>query len=73
LPNIKVPTLLINAQNDSFLGEDCFPFLEAENSKSFFMETPKYGGHVGFWGPENSTYTERRALAFFKEKVFPWV
>ncbi len=69
LPNIQIPALLINAQNDSFLGEHCFPFFEAENSKSFFLETPKYGGHVGFWGPKNITYTERRALAFFKEKI----
>ncbi|MEO1484482.1 MAG: alpha/beta fold hydrolase [Bacteroidota bacterium] len=67
LPQIQIPSLLINAQNDSFLGVDCFPFTEAENSTSFFLETPKYGGHVGFWGPNNLTYTERRALEFFKE------
>ena len=27
--NIKIPTLLINAKNDSFLSESCFPKEEA--------------------------------------------
>ncbi|WP_190810152.1 YheT family hydrolase [Flagellimonas sp. S3867] len=65
LPNITVPSLIINAKNDSFLGMDCYPIAETEKNKKLFLQTPTYGGHVGFWGKNNITYTERRALDFF--------
>ncbi len=48
IPNIKIPVLILNAKNDSFLNRDCYPFAIAENSKNIFLETPLYGGHVGF-------------------------
>ncbi len=65
LPNIKIPSLIINAQNDSFIGEACYPIEEAKYSKHVYLEVPKYGGHVGFYGDNNLTYTERRAVDFF--------
>ena len=65
LMEIKIPSLIINAQNDSFLGKDCYPIEEADYSKRVYLETPKYGGHVGFHGIDNFTYTERRAVSFF--------
>lgn len=65
LSNIKIPSLIINAQNDSFLGEACYPIEEAKYSKHVFLEVPKYGGHVGFHGANTYTYTEQRAVDFF--------
>lgn len=65
LHNIKVPSLIINAKNDSFLGSDCYPFHEADTNPNLYLEVPKYGGHVGFWGKNNQTYTEKRSLDFF--------
>ncbi|UII77894.1 alpha/beta fold hydrolase [Flagellimonas sp. HMM57] len=65
LKNITVPSLIINAKDDSFLGEACYPFQEADKNKNLYLEVPKYGGHVGFWGEKNITYTEKRALEFF--------
>jgi hypothetical protein len=65
LPNITVPSLIINAKNDSFLGEECYPIFEAGQNENLFLEIPKYGGHVGFWGKNNCTYTEKRSLDFF--------
>lgn len=67
LPHIKIPTLIINAKNDSFFGPECYPEQEAKNSGHLFLEVPKYGGHVGFTGPKNITYTEKRAINFFNE------
>ncbi|MCL6274078.1 alpha/beta fold hydrolase [Muricauda sp. 2012CJ35-5] len=67
LEDIKLPVLLINAQDDSFLGSDCYPVELARNSTFIHLETPKYGGHVGFWGKNNITYTEQRAFEFFDE------
>jgi len=67
LKHIDVPSLIINAQNDSFLGEACYPIKEAKYSNHVFLEVPKYGGHVGFHGAENITYSERRAVEFFSK------
>ncbi len=65
LKQITIPSLIINAQNDSFLGEACYPIAEAKYSNQIYLEIPKYGGHVGFHGAKNVTYTERRSVAFF--------
>ncbi|WP_349352158.1 MULTISPECIES: YheT family hydrolase [unclassified Flagellimonas] len=65
LPHIQVPSLIINAKDDSFLGPECYPVKETDRNTKLFLEMPSYGGHVGFWGKNNITYTEKRALAFF--------
>ena len=70
LSNIKIPTLLINALNDPFLGTPSYPFSEAENSEFFYLETPKYGGHVGFVKSCNMNgelWHEERAIEFLKK------
>ncbi|TDT42001.1 hypothetical protein CLV90_3235 [Maribacter spongiicola] len=66
LDHIKVPTLIINALNDSFLGSECYPIEIAKHHSNLFLEMPKYGGHVGFYGSDNFTYTERRTLEFLE-------
>ncbi|MBD0851379.1 YheT family hydrolase [Maribacter arenosus] len=65
LPHITIPALIMNAKNDSFLGPECYPYKEAEENSSVFLEVPNSGGHVGFYGRNNTTYTEKRALKFF--------
>ncbi|QXP50847.1 YheT family hydrolase [Cellulophaga sp. HaHa_2_1] len=67
LSNINTPTLIINSKNDSFLGPECYPYAEAENNEKLFLETPNFGGHVGFYGVKNTTYTEKRCLNFLNE------
>ncbi len=65
LPEIKIPTLLLNALNDSFLGPECYPVKEAEQNTNLYLELPKYGGHVGFYGSSNYTYSENQSINFF--------
>ncbi len=48
IPNIRIPTLMINAKNDPMLGMRNYPIAAAEKSDYFFLEIPKVGGHVGF-------------------------
>jgi uncharacterized protein len=48
LPNIRVPTLLVNALDDPMLRQESFPAEEARKSTFFTLETPKHGGHLGF-------------------------
>jgi predicted alpha/beta-fold hydrolase len=64
LPHIKVPSLIINALNDSFLSAECYPVREAKHNPNIHLEMPKYGGHVGFVGKGNVYYNEKRALEF---------
>ncbi|QLG45538.1 YheT family hydrolase [Costertonia aggregata] len=67
LPRIQTPTLIINAENDSFLGEECYPVEEAEQNSFIYLEMPKYGGHVGFFDKQSTTYTEKRAINFIQD------
>ncbi len=47
LEGIKIPTLIVNAQNDPFLSVECFPASIKNNRIKF--KFPKTGGHVGFF------------------------
>ena len=67
LDNVNIPSLLINAQNDSFLGPECYPTEEAQKNPNLFLEIPKFGGHVGFYASDNITYTEKRTTIFLEE------
>lgn len=69
LPDIKRPTLILNAKNDSFLGEACYPVEETKANSNLFLEIPLYGGHVGFYGDNNITYAEKRVVKFLEEQV----
>ena len=67
LPNIRIPTLILNARNDPFLTSDSLPYAEAEASSSLFLEVPDSGGHVGFLDFANGfqPWSERRVAEFF--------
>ncbi len=67
LPNIKIPTLIINALNDSFLSPECYPVKQAKQNSNIFLEMPKHGGHVGFVDKKNVYYNEHRAINFISE------
>jgi predicted alpha/beta-fold hydrolase len=70
---IRVPTLLVQAQNDPFLPwPACYPVAEAEASAWLHLEIPRAGGHCGFAetlpgypGPERY-YSEVRAAEFLR-------
>lgn len=67
LHKIKIPTLIINALDDPFLSESCYPFTEAKSKNNLYLMTPKYGGHVGFTSSnKNPFWCEKQILAFIK-------
>ncbi len=68
--NIKVPTLLLNAKDDPFLSEECYPYAEADSNPNFFLEVPRYGGHVGFvdFRTRGTYWAEKRVVDFFTQK-----
>lgn len=66
LDKIETPTLVLNAKNDPFLSDTCFPTELAQNLDLVHFEFPKHGGHVGFTSSskEKSYYSEARAVEF---------
>lgn len=66
LHKITIPTLIINALNDSFLSPECYPIKAAKQNPNLFLEMPNHGGHVGFVKTKGFYYNENRALEFFE-------
>jgi predicted alpha/beta-fold hydrolase len=66
LKGIRIPSLLVSAQNDPFLPKGCYPFAEASSHPSFYLETPEHGGHCGFYqnNPNGNYWSDNRALDF---------
>lgn len=71
LTNIAIPTLLVNALDDPFLTPDCYPYAAAKANSKFSIETPKYGGHIGFVSRNEDGFywSEQRAVAFLNACV----
>jgi len=67
LESIDRPTLIVNALNDSFLSERCYPRSTAEQSKNIHLLVTDKGGHVGFGGYffSGTYWSEIKALEFF--------
>jgi predicted alpha/beta-fold hydrolase len=66
LLGISVPTLLVNALNDPFLGPECFPREEAAANPYIHLELPKSGGHLGFITFACEYWSETRAVEFLR-------
>jgi predicted alpha/beta-fold hydrolase len=69
LENIKVPVLILNAENDSFLCPESYPFGLIKNLENVYLEVPRHGGHVGFHESNNVYYSERRVIEFLTDAV----
>lgn len=69
LDKITVPTLIVNARNDSFLAPACYPVEQIAQLENVFLEIPDKGGHCGF-APANKEglyWSERRAVEFVND------
>jgi len=71
LPAVKVPTLMVSAKNDPFLGPECYPVSEASDHPMVHLEIPSWGGHVGFvsFNEEGEYWSEARAASFLDDLV----
>lgn len=67
LPKIKQQIFILNAENDSFLSPLCYPRELASASQNIYLETPRYGGHVGYHQTHQLYYSEQRAIDFLNE------
>jgi predicted alpha/beta-fold hydrolase len=64
--DIRIPTLIVNAQNDPFLHPSSFPARECEKSHFVTLESPYDGGHQGFIKNtlSSSFWIDERAVEF---------
>lgn len=68
LGRITVPTLIVQALNDPFLGDKCFDLGEASQNDNLKLLLPKKGGHVGFMQSGlKSTFVEDQALVSYQD------
>lgn len=67
LDQIEIPTFIINAKNDPFLGPLCFPKDAIKDLKNIHFLACSGGGHCGFYqkGFEKYLWNELKAREFF--------
>jgi predicted alpha/beta-fold hydrolase len=72
IEHIRVPTLIVNAKDDPFLGAACYPKSEVSKNPLVSLEIPVSGGHVGFvsFNPFNMYWSEQRVVQFLKGDEF---
>jgi uncharacterized protein len=66
IESIGIPTLIVNAKNDPFLSDECFPVERLKNHAFIKFENPAHGGHVGFaqFNKNGLYWSEERAVYF---------
>lgn len=68
LKQILVPSLIVNAEDDPFLINGCYPLQECADNPQVQLEITRRGGHVGFmgqlWG--EIYWSEQRAMEFIR-------
>jgi uncharacterized protein len=68
LNNITVPTLLLQAEDDTFISNTSIPKEIAEKHPFLHLEVSRNGGHVGFvrFAEDGLSWAEKRFRDFFK-------
>jgi len=68
LHKIKIPTLIVASEDDTFISENCYPREIAKSNKNINLEIPKHGGHCGFLRNffEKVSWMEERTFEFIQ-------
>ena len=65
LTSITIPTLIINAKDDPFLPDECYPHELLEGNSLVRFMAPKFGGHVGFVVQGEKYYWSEKMITTF--------
>jgi hypothetical protein len=68
LEHIKIPSLIIASNDDTFISNNCYPKADAEGNPNLFLEITDHGGHCGFIRNffEKHWWMEERAFQFIE-------
>jgi uncharacterized protein len=66
---IKIPTLILTAQDDPFFTKACIPYEEAASNSLITLDVPSSGGHVSFQHSGYVRWLEYRVLGFILRDV----
>ena len=69
LTTIRVPTLVVNAQNDPFLSDTSYPVDLARKSEYIVLDMPKRGGHSAFPITSDKSWMPIRLEKFLRERI----
>jgi uncharacterized protein len=68
LERIPVPALLVNAQDDPFLSEECYPWDACKKNAKLHLLAPKRGGHCAFLDHRHERWSERTAADYLEQQ-----
>ena len=68
LPKVRHRLMIVNALNDPFLADNCYPKEIAASSTNIVLEMPRMGGHVGFLLDKDRSWIDQRMADFFAEQ-----
>ena len=70
IDKVEIPTLVLNAKDDPFLGPKSYPEELVKDLESVFLCTPEFGGHVGFaYGRNDREWLFDKVDAFITDRV----
>lgn len=65
LPNIKVPTLIINSRDDPIVGPEAIPYKQVPENPHVLLCETDLGGHLAYLDSKNEPWVTKQIAAFF--------
>lgn len=67
LPNIKVPTLIINSKDDPVVGEEAIPVVPAKENVNVTLCITDIGGHLAYLDKKYNSWAGAQIAQFFNK------
>ena len=69
IKNIKLPVLILMAEDDPIMSESCYPKEESKNNPNITLQITKYGGHVGYVQLDKDYYWLEERMGDYIDKI----
>ncbi|SCV03017.1 LAME_0H07052g1_1 [Lachancea meyersii CBS 8951] len=67
LPNVKVPSLIINSKDDPVVGEDSIPYACVRENKNLALCVTDLGGHLAYLDKNYNSWATAQISEFFNK------